>query len=164
MRRIASTGIVLLALFGWGCDDSSGTQTADSSSASSKPEASGKAKAKGKKGKGKGSAAPSSKPAAGGMDCSTPKKTIESQVAFIKKGGKVDAFKECFTPRIQEKIDQKRLDKSHDEASFYKLEELYGAEEKSGDDKVKVKMKNGRTLTTLIKEGDKWLADTMWFK
>jgi hypothetical protein len=30
--------------------------------------------------------------------------------------------------------------------------------------RLKIKMKNGRTLTTLVKTDGKWLADTVWFK
>ena len=29
---------------------------------------------------------------------------------------------------------------------------------------IKIKMKNGRTLTTLLSVDGKWLADTLWFK
>ncbi len=29
---------------------------------------------------------------------------------------------------------------------------------------IKIMMKNGRTLTTLVKTGNDWLADTIWFK
>jgi hypothetical protein len=29
---------------------------------------------------------------------------------------------------------------------------------------IKIKMKNGRTLTTLVNVDGKWLADTLWFK
>jgi hypothetical protein len=34
----------------------------------------------------------------------------------------------------------------------------------SGKDSLKIKMKNGRTLTTLVKVDGQWLADTIWFK
>ena len=33
-----------------------------------------------------------------------------------------------------------------------------------GKKTAKVKMKNGRTLTTLILTDGKWLADTVWFR
>lgn len=104
---------------------------------------------------------------AGGMDCSSAKKTIESQIALVQKGGSVDAFKECFTARQQGRITQAMVDKAHQEAAMYKLDELYDKEEPTkldGQDAVKVKLKNGRTLTTLVNDGGKWRADTLWFK
>jgi hypothetical protein len=37
------------------------------------------------------------------------------------------------------------------------------AGEYEGKKTTKVKMKNGRTLTTLILTDGKWLSDTIWF-
>ena len=36
--------------------------------------------------------------------------------------------------------------------------------EADGKKTAKIKMKNGRTLTTLIETDGQWLADTIWFK
>jgi len=36
--------------------------------------------------------------------------------------------------------------------------------EADGKKTAKVKMKNGRTLSTLVETDGKWLADTIWFK
>ena len=110
-----------------------------------------------------GATKPAAAPA-GGIDCSSPRKTIESQVAIIKKGGKAQDFAQCFTERLRGRITQKMLDKSHSGASAYVMDKLYGKEDKKSDTKVKVKMPNGRTLTTLVKVGDQWQADTLWFK
>ena len=52
-------------------------------------------------------------------------------------------------------------------ASKYTLDDLVGAVEMGEDEgkqTARIKMKNGRTLTTLILTDGKWLADTVWFK
>lgn len=99
----------------------------------------------------------------GGMDCSTPKKTIESQLAAIKSGASLDVVKQCFTARQKDRITAEMLAAAKTQLASMTLDELYASEEASGDS-VKVKMKNGRTLTTLIKDGSTWKADTLWFK
>ena len=43
------------------------------------------------------------------------------------------------------------------------IDELVGSVT-AGKDSLKIKMKNGRTLTTLLKVDGKWAADTIWFK
>ena len=101
--------------------------------------------------------------AAVAMDCSTPKKTIQSQYDGIKSGAPLEAMKSCFTARQKDKITAEMLASAKTEVGKMTFEEIYASEEPSGDS-VKVKMKNGRTLTTLVKDGSTWKADTLWFK
>ena len=52
-------------------------------------------------------------------------------------------------------------------AAKYTIDDLVGAVElgeAEGMKTAKIKMKNGRTLTTLVQTNGKWLADTVWFK
>lgn len=142
------TVALLSALLGMGCNNNttSGSSSGTSKSSATKPKSSGDGAA------------------TSGMDCSTPRKTIESQIAAIKKGTTVKEFRECFTKDKHNGIKQKKLDKSTKRAEAYDIDELYGSEENKGDDKVKVKTKGGRTLTTMVKEGDTWKASTLWYK
>jgi hypothetical protein len=102
-------------------------------------------------------------PAAPAMDCSTPKKTIQSQYDGLRSGASVDLMKTCFTARQSGKITSELLASARATADKTPFEDLYASEESNGDS-VKVKMKNGRTLTTLVKDGASWRADTLWFK
>ena len=59
------------------------------------------------------------------------------------------------------------VDKAKGEAGQFTLDDLYASDEmgESGGKKTaKVKMKNGRTLTTLIETDGQWLSDSIWFK
>jgi hypothetical protein len=97
------------------------------------------------------------------MDCSTPKKTIESQYAAIVAGAPAALVKTCFTDRQKERITDASIAAAKAEISKMTMADLYATEEADGAN-IKVKMKNGRTLTTLIKSGSSWNADTIWFK
>jgi hypothetical protein len=95
-----------------------------------------------------------------------PKGSIAHQVELIKKGD-LEKFKACFTERQSHKITKAMIVKAKKELSSYKLDDLVHSVkmgEYKGKKTAKIKMKNGRTLTTLILTKDKWLADTLWFK
>lgn len=52
-------------------------------------------------------------------------------------------------------------------AASVTLEDLVAKVEKSefeGRPTAEITMKNGRTLTTLVLLGGRWLADTLWFR
>lgn len=98
-----------------------------------------------------------------GMDCSTPRKTIESQYQAIVGGASLDVIARCFTSRLQDMITAEMLVKAKEVLAGLTLDELYESE-RSSPNAVKVKAKNGRSLTTLVREGDVWKADTLWFK
>lgn len=97
---------------------------------------------------------------------SDPKGSIAYQLDLIKAGD-LDKLKTCLTPRVRDGLTQEILDKAKADAEKYPIEELYDSAEMGeadGNKTAKVKMKNGRTLTTLVETDGKWLADTIWFK
>ena len=95
-----------------------------------------------------------------------PKSSIAYQFDLIKAGD-FDTLKTCLTPRVRDNLTKDIVDKAKTDASKYTMEDLYDSVEMGdadGKKTAKVKMKNGRTLTTLIETDGKWLADTVWFK
>jgi hypothetical protein len=97
---------------------------------------------------------------------SDPKGSIAHQVELIKTGD-LEKFKACFTDRQSHKITKAMIDKAKKELASYTLDDLVHSVklgEYQGKKTAKIKMKNGRTLTTLILTKGKWLADTLWFK
>ena len=62
---------------------------------------------------------------------------------------------------------QEAVEKGKKEATQYTLNDLVASVEMGelqGKKTAKIKMKNGRTLTTLILTDGKRLSDTVWFK
>ena len=97
---------------------------------------------------------------------SDPKSSIAYQLDLIKAGD-ADKLKTCLTPRVRDSVTQEVVDKAKTEAGNYPMDELYASVEMgefAGQKTAKVKMKSGRTLTTLVETDGKWLADTVWFK
>jgi hypothetical protein len=95
-----------------------------------------------------------------------PKSSLAYQFELVKAGD-VDKLKACLTPRVRDGLTQEVMDKAKVEAAKYTLDDLYASAEMGetdGKKTAKVKMKNGRTLTTLIETDGQWLADTIWFK
>lgn len=95
-----------------------------------------------------------------------PKSSIAYQFDLLKAGD-VEKLKTCFTDRVRENVTREAADKGKTQAGKYALEDLYDSAEMGeadGKKTAKIKMKNGRTLTTLIETDGKWLADTIWFK
>ena len=95
-----------------------------------------------------------------------PKSSIAYQFDLVKAGD-VEKLKTCLTPRVRDGVTQEVMDKAKTEAAKYTMDDLYASAEMGeadGKKTAKVKMKNGRTLTTLIETDGKWLADTLWFK
>jgi hypothetical protein len=88
---------------------------------------------------------------------------IGKQVELIKKAD-VDGLKAGFTKRLQDKITKANVEKAQKQLDKMTLDELVASAAPAGKDSIKIKMKNGRTLTTLVKVDGKWLADTVWFK
>lgn len=94
------------------------------------------------------------------------KKEIEHQVKLLKDGD-VEKFKACFTARLKDKITKEAMESGQKNAAKVTIDDLvkdvtFG--EFEGKKTAKIKMKNGRTLTTLVLTDGKWLADTIWFK
>lgn len=96
----------------------------------------------------------------------SPKESIAYQFELVQKGD-IDKLKECFTDRVKGNITSEAVEKGKTEASKYTLDDLVASVEDGeadGKKTAKIKMKNGRTLTTLVQTDGKWLADTVWFK
>ncbi len=104
--------------------------------------------------------------AASGGSLGDPKSSIAYQFEQIKAGN-VDKLKACLTPRVRDGVTQEVVDKAKTQAAQYTIDDLYASDERGeadGKKTAKVKMKNGRTLTTLVETDGQWLADTIWFK
>jgi hypothetical protein len=97
---------------------------------------------------------------------SDPKSSIAYQFELVKAGD-AEKLKNCVTPRLRDSVTQEGVDKAKANAAQYTIDDLYASAEMGeadGKKTAKVKMKNGRTLTTLVETDGKWLADTIWFK
>jgi hypothetical protein len=103
---------------------------------------------------------------AGAKKETTPREAISQQFDLLK-AGKADELKAWFTDRLKDKITPEAVKAGQKGAAKFTLDDLVHEVAKGefkGKETAKIKMKNGRTLTTLIKEDGKWLADTIWFK
>ena len=110
--------------------------------------------------------APAATPAAGAGSLADPKSSIAYQFDLVKAGD-ADKLKNCFTARVRDGVTKEVVDKAKGQAAAYTLDDLYASAEMGeadGKKTAKVKMKSGRTLTTLIETDGQWLADTIWFK
>jgi hypothetical protein len=95
-----------------------------------------------------------------------PKSSIAYQFELVKAGD-VEKLKSCLTPRVRDGVTKEVVDKAKVDAANYTIDDLYASSEMGeadGKKTAKIKMKNGRTLTTLVETDGKWLADTIWFK
>ncbi len=92
----------------------------------------------------------------------TAKDVIGKQLVLIKAGD-VAKLKAGFTARLQERITAENVKKGQAAVKGMTIDDMV-SEVSTGDTAIKIKMKNGRTLTTLVKTDGKWLADTIWFK
>lgn len=105
-------------------------------------------------------------PASSGNPLGDPKSSIAYQLGLIKSG-EVDRLKACLTERVRDSVTADAVKKAQEQAGKYTIEDLYDSVEMGeadGKKTAKVKMKNGRTLTTLIETNGEWRADTVWFK
>lgn len=96
----------------------------------------------------------------------TPRNSIAHQFALLK-AGEADALKLCFVEAAREAITPELVEKAREEAGNYTMEDLFAEAfpaEDNGRRTVRVKMKNGRTLTILVHRDGQWLAETIWFK
>ena len=95
-------------------------------------------------------------------DMKIAKDVIAKQLGYIKAAN-VAKLKAGFTARLQDRITAENVKKAQKEVGSMTIGDLV-AEVLSSEGRIKIKMKNGRTLTTLVKVDGKWLADTVWFK
>jgi broad specificity phosphatase PhoE len=99
-------------------------------------------------------------------DTKAVKQEIQAQIDLIK-ADKADELKKHFTERQRKKLTAEIVAAGKKEVEKYTLDDLIasvGYGEFDGKKTAKIKMKNGRTLTTLMLVDGKWLADTIWFK
>ncbi|QDT93059.1 tetratricopeptide repeat protein [Gimesia algae] len=91
---------------------------------------------------------------------------IEKQLQYIREGD-VASMQPYFTERVRKLITKESLNQAKAQAESATPEELVHdieIQEIDGTLQAKIKMKNGRTLTTLIPVNGKWEADTIWFE
>jgi len=103
-------------------------------------------------------------------DAPATKKTFQQEISFqielIKKGD-VEKLKVRFSERQRKKITKEMLQKAVKEVGSYSIDELVHKVEPGkykGQLTAKIKMKNGRSLTTFVLVDGEWQADTLWFK
>lgn len=96
----------------------------------------------------------------------TAKAEIGRQFDLLKKGD-VTALRARFTDRQKERVTADKVKKAQKEIKKLTLDDLVESViegEYQGKKTIKIKMKNGRTLTTLVEENGQWYADTIWFR
>jgi hypothetical protein len=114
-----------------------------------------------------GKTADSSPAAPTGSDSSLsdPRGSIAYQFELLKAGD-ADKLRNCFTERLRDRITKERVDKARANIGQMTMDDLFASMESGeyeGKKTAKVKMKNGRSLTTLVQTDGKWLSDTVWF-
>lgn len=95
-----------------------------------------------------------------------PKNSIAYQLELVKAGD-FEKLKNCVMPQVRANITKEGVDKAKGNAGNYTIEDLYDSAEPGemdGKKTLKVKMKNGRTLTMLVEDEGKWLSNSVWFK
>ena len=95
-------------------------------------------------------------------DLADTKALIGRQLEQIKKGD-VAGLKAGFTDRVKDKVTAEKVKKAAPDLEEATVDDLV-ASVAAADGGLKIKMKSGRTLTTLVKVDGKWKADTIWFK
>ncbi|AFM11962.1 hypothetical protein [Turneriella parva] len=96
----------------------------------------------------------------------TARAEIDRQSKLIKKGD-VKGLKARLTERQRARVTAAVLKKAKKELASYTLDDLVESVEEGeyqGQKTIKIKMKNGRTLTTLMEVNGQWFADTIWFR
>jgi hypothetical protein len=92
----------------------------------------------------------------------TPESSIERQLALLLAGD-FERLRACFTARLRDRITKEMAEAARKEMGKMSLAQIAARFEPQGD-AVEVIMEGGRTLTTLVRDGDRWLADTIWFR
>ena len=96
-------------------------------------------------------------------DLADAKAVISKQVDALKQGNEATVRK-LFTARLRDRITGDAIKAAQKQLGSMTLDDLVASAASAGKDSLKIKMKNGRTLTTLVKVDGQWLADTIWFK
>ena len=96
----------------------------------------------------------------------TPKSSLQHQLSLFETCH-VEALKLCFTEDLRDRITAEVVDLGREELAHYSFDQLFTSVqmgEYQGVKTAKVKMANGRTLTTFVLIDGKWLASTIWFR
>jgi hypothetical protein len=94
------------------------------------------------------------------------KNTLKTQIELMKKGD-LENLKACFTERVRDVITLESMKSGLEGVTKYTLDDLVSKVvegDYNGNRTIKIKMKNGRTLTTLVLIDGKWFSDRVWFK
>lgn len=99
-----------------------------------------------------------------GEEKPTPEEAIAAQRQLIIDGYATE-LREHFTERLRGMITDEAVQEAKKEVENYSLKDLVATVDISEDgSQAKIHMKNGRSLTTLVWNGRRWLADTIWFR
>ena len=113
------------------------------------------------------SAAKAANDSEGEASMGTPAGSIARQLKLLKQGD-VEGLKACFTEDVRGRITNAAVKTGQENAKEVSMEDLVGevieGEGLGASKTAKIKMKNGRTLTTLVLTDGEWLAETVWFK
>jgi len=90
------------------------------------------------------------------------KKLVSNQLELIK-AGKVEELKATFSDRVKDRVTADGVTKAQGQLKTMTIDDLVASVQLTADG-MKVKMKNGRTLTTFVAAGTDWKADTLWFR
>ena len=92
-----------------------------------------------------------------------PVKALISKQVELIKAGDVEGMRGMVTDRIKDRVVLAGLQSAIKNLGSMTIDDLVASVESVGEG-LKIKMKNGRTLTTLVQVGQEWKADTLWFK
>ena len=94
------------------------------------------------------------------------KASFQAQYNLVKSG-QVENLKKFFTDRQEERLTQAVVEQGRAAIGETALEDLLGSVqmiESQGEKTAKIRMRNGRTLTTLRLIDGEWLSETIWFR
>lgn len=98
---------------------------------------------------------------AGGAD--SPRAAMVAQIGLVRSAA-TEHLRPHFTERLRNKFSDDDVVGAAKDLGEYDVDDLIGTIEMEDADRAKIKMANGRTLTTLVRRNGRWLADTIWFR
>lgn len=96
---------------------------------------------------------------------SDPKSALAYQLKLLKAGDR-EGLAQCFIESQRARITAQTVARGRASANFYTIDDLVAEiiiDDSEGLKTAKIVMKNGRTLTTLVYQGGRWLSTTIWF-
>ena len=86
-----------------------------------------------------------------------------AQIGLVRSAA-TEHLRPHFTERLRNKFSDDDVVGAAKDLGEYDVDDLIGTIEMEDADRAKIKMANGRTLTTLVRRNGRWLADTIWFR